>query len=112
MPWGRNDSAFDPYTISEMFKKLFSNLVNDLVQKLPKAAKFGNKSVEDYYDMFNFYPKKLTFQTIQTRYISDLLKNCDTNKAAGIDDLSGRFLKDGADILTIPITQPCNLCIK
>ena len=36
--------------------------------------------------MFNFYSKKLTFQTIQTRYISDLLKNYDTNKAAGIDD--------------------------
>ena len=114
MPWGRNDSPFDPYTISEMFKKLFSNLVNDLVQKLLAAAnKVGSKSAEDCYnDMFNFYPKKLTFQAIQTKYISDLLKNCDTNKAAGIDDLSGRFLKDGADILTIPITQPCNLCIK
>ena len=49
--------------------------------------------------MFNLYPKKLTFQTIQIRYISDLLKNCDINKAAGIDYLSGRFLKDGADIL-------------
>ena len=97
-----------------MFKKLFSNLVNDLVKKFLAAAnKFGSKSVEDYYnDMFNFYLKKLTFQTIQTKYISDLLKNCDTNKAAGIDDLSGRFLKDGAYILTIPITQPCNLCIK
>ena len=97
-----------------MFKKLFSDLANDLVQKPPVAAnKFGNKSVEDYYnDMFNLYPKKLTFQTIQTRYISDLLKNCDTNKAAGIDDLSGRFLKDGADILTIAIIQLCNLSIK
>ena len=31
------------------------------------------------------------------------LKN-GTNKAAGIDDFNGRFLKDGADILTIPIT--------
>ena len=48
--------------------------------------------------MFSFYPKKLTFQTIQTRYISDLLKNYHSNKAAGIDNLSGRFLKDGADI--------------
>ena len=97
-----------------MFKKLFSNLANDLVQKLPTAAnKFGNNSVEDYYnDMLNFYPKKLTFQIIQTKCISDLLKNCDTNKAAGIDDLSGRFLKDCADILTIPITQLCNLSIK
>ena len=60
-----------------MFKKLSSNLANDLVQKLPAADnKFGNKSVKDYYNnMFNFYPKKLTFQTIQTRYISDLLKH-------------------------------------
>ena len=65
--------------------------------------------------MFNFYPKKLTFETIQTRYISDLLKNCGTNRAGEIDDLSARFLKDGADgadILTIPITQLCNLSIK
>ena len=45
--------------------------------------------------MFNSNPKKLTIQTIQTRYISDLLKNFDIN-----DDLSGRFLRDGADILT------------
>ena len=42
--------------------------------------------------MFNLNPKKLYFQAIQTRYISDLLKNCDINKAAGIDDLSGGFL--------------------
>ena len=62
--------------------------------------------------MFNLYPKKLTFQAIQTRYISDLLKNCETNKAAGIDDLSGRFSKDAADILTKPITQIWNLSTK
>ena len=106
--------TFDPFTISEVFKKLFSNLANDLVHKLPAVAKkFGNKSVEDYYnDMFNLNLKKLTFQTIQTRYISDLIKNCDINKASRIDDLSGRFLKDGADILTMPITQICNLSIK
>ena len=62
--------------------------------------------------MFNLNPKKLHFQIIQTRYISDLLKNYDINKAGRIDDLSGRFLKDGADILTMPITQICNLSIK
>ena len=45
-------------------------------------------------------------------YISYLLKNCGTNKAAGIDYLSGRFLKDGADILNIPTSQVCNLSIK
>ena len=49
----KNGLTFDPYTISEVFKKLFSNLANDLVQKLLAAAKkFGNKFVEDYYNMF------------------------------------------------------------
>ena len=95
-----------------MLTKIFSNLANNLVQKLPAAAKkFGNKSVEDYY-MFNLNAKKLHFITIQSRYISHLLKNCDINKGARIDDLSGRILKDGADILAVPITQICNLPIK
>ena len=29
-----------------------------------------------------------------------------------MDNISGRFLKDGADILAIPATQICNLSIK
>ena len=52
--------------------------------------------------MFDSNPERVTFQTIQTKYISNLLQNCDINKAVGIDNLSGRFLKDGADILTMP----------
>ena len=41
-----------------------------------------------------------------------LLKNVELNKAAGMDNISGRFLKDGADILAIPVTQICSLSIK
>ena len=52
-PETKNGLTFDPYTISEVLKRLFSIFANDLAQKLPAAAKkFGNKSVEDYY-MFN-----------------------------------------------------------
>ena len=35
-----------------------------------------------------------------------------TEKATGIDNLSGRFLKDGSKVLATPITQICNLSIK
>ena len=89
-----------------MFKKLFSNLANNLVQKLPVVAeKFGNKSVEDHCNnIFNLNPKRITFQAIQTKYISDLLKICDKNKAVEIDNLCGNFLKDGTDILTMSVT--------
>ena len=62
--------------------------------------------------MFDLSHNKLNFQTVQPNTISNLLKSCNVNKAAGIDNVSGRFLKDGADVLGIPITQICNLSIK
>ena len=36
----------------------------------------------------------------------------DENKDAGLDNLSGKFLKDGATVLAKPISQICNLSIK
>ena len=52
--------------------------------------------------MFELSHNKLDFQTVQPNTISNLLKSY---KAAGIDNVSGRFLKDGADVLGIPITD-------
>ena len=43
------DLKFDPFTISELFKNLCSNLANDLVHKLPATSKkFDIESVKDY----------------------------------------------------------------
>ena len=41
-----------------------------------------------------------------------LLKNIDISKAAGVDNLPGRFLKDGAVILAKPVAKIFNLSIK
>ena len=41
-----------------------------------------------------------------------LLKDLDENKAVGLDNLSDKFLKDGATVLAKPISQICNLSIK
>ena len=40
------------------------------------------------------------------------LQDLDENKAASLDNLSGKFLKDGATLLAKPISQICNLSIK
>ena len=50
--------------------------------------------------------------TFSKNTISDFLKELKTNKATGIDNLSGRFLKDGSKVLATPIAQICNLSIK
>ena len=34
------------------------------------------------------------------------------DKVAGIDNIPGKFLKDGASILAKPISELCNFCIK
>ena len=44
--------------------------------------------------------------------ILKILKELKNNKATGLDNLAGRFLKDGSNILCIPIAKICNLTIK
>ena len=44
--------------------------------------------------------------------IEKTLRSTNIRKAASIDDLSGRFLKDGSRVLSKPISELCNLSIK
>ena len=44
--------------------------------------------------------------------ISKPLKDLHKNEAAGLDNLSVKFLKDGATVLAKPIFQICSLSIK
>ena len=41
-----------------------------------------------------------------------LLKNTNPEKAVGIGNLSGRFLKNGAVVLASPLSKLCNLLTK
>ena len=75
--------------------------------------KFGPHSVQVYYkNVLQLQENKFIFHTIESNSILKLLKNVEVNKAPGIDNISGQFLKDGANILATPVTQICNLSIK
>ena len=41
-----------------------------------------------------------------------IMTNIESSKAAGVYKLSGRFLKDGANILAKLISAPCNLSVS
>ena len=58
--------------------------------------------------------KDLNFQVLETppEKILSILKSLNPSKAAGFENLSGKFLKDGARVLARPISQLCNLSIK
>ena len=60
-----------------------------------------------------FSCRKINLYSIQlNQAVLKILKNVEVNKAASIENISGRFLKDSVDILAIPVTQICNLSIK
>lgn len=87
----------DPFEVLQIF---YSNLADNLVKKLLAVV-----TIEVYYkNIHNFC--QLNHFTLE------LLKNLGINKAASNGNISGKLLKDNANISAIPITQANNLSIK
>ena len=74
--------------------------------------KFDINSVREFYKPLNLKEDPFHFTKVYEKTISDFLKELKTNKATGIDNLSGRFLKDKSKVLATPIAEICSLFIK
>ena len=66
------------------------------------------KFVSDYYEKLSL-SENFKLDSITEGYLFNVLKNVEVTKAAGIDQISGKFLKDGARVLPKPISKLCNL---
>ena len=88
----KTEVTFDSSSISEIFKSFYSTLASNLVKQLPSPKnRFDLKSVEKYYSSFNFSKNKLSFERVSPESVLKTLKNLDTNKASGIDNISGKL---------------------
>ena len=77
--------------------------------KLPKPPnRYTIKSVSDYYEKLPL-SENFTLDSLTEGYLFNVLKNVEVTKAAGLDQISGNFLKDGARGLAKPISELCNL---
>ena len=90
---------YDSKSVAQTFAKFYSSLAESLLNNFPNSPnKFDINSVHHYYknierkDNFNL---NLTTE----KKILKVLQFIDISKAAGIDKISGRFLKDNANIL-------------
>ena len=77
-----------------------------------RPNKFDINSEREFYKPINLEENRFHFTKVSEKTISDFLKELKTNKETGIDNLSGRFLKDGSQALATFIAQICNLSIK
>ena len=92
----------------------FSSLAQNVVSKLAHLPNIFTESKTASYCDNNAVSKDLNFQLSKTSLekILSILKGLNPSKAAGIDNLSDKFLKDSAHVLALPIFQLRNLPIK
>ena len=106
-----NSYIFDPKQVANIFKNFFSNLAKNLVSKLPPPPnKFGKTFFSSYYENLNIQ-SEFELQKLEEDTVLENLEKLKP-KATGVDNISSRFLKDGANVLSLPITQLCNLSIS
>ena len=93
-----NEKAhFEPKEKSGIFRKFYENFSQSLVDKLSASPKiFTMETTKEYYDEFDIQ-NSLNLEMVDSSIILDLLSKTNISKAAGIDKLSGTFIKDGAE---------------
>ena len=97
----KNEIVFNATKNCFIFKNYFSSLAQNLVSKLPLSPNiFTESKIASYYDN-NVVSKDLNFQLLETspEKILCILKGLNPLKATGIDNLSGKFLKDHTHVL-------------
>ena len=83
------------------------------MRTLPVALnKFNNNLTKQYYmniekSCHNFEQCNATLETIKT-----ILACLDSSKVPGLDGISSKFLKDGPEVLPLPLCDLVNLSIK
>jgi len=76
------------------------------------ANEFNKDKVNEYYQHLNIQDKNVILKPATYDCALNLLKKINPNKSVGIDNLGGRFLKDGAKVFAKSLTQLFNLSIK
>ena len=71
-----------------------------------------NRVCNYYQDILGVLPSKFKFSYATEDLVLQLQKDMNKDEAPGRDKPSGKFLKDGANILAKPIFELCNLSIK
>ena len=104
--------SFDSKTNAEIFWDFYSNLASDLLKKLPSPQiNLGKKQLK-ILRKHQLRWKSFSFRPTTQASVLKLLKEVNPSKSAGIDNLAGKFLKEGEPALASPITDLSKLSIS
>ena len=108
-----NKISFDQSTVANKFNNFFTTIASTLVNQLPQGlGKYGLTHIKQYYCSFNITPNGFhLFQVTEDSVLKHLSK-LNSSKATGLDQLSPKFLKDGAELISSPLAHIVNLSLS
>ena len=97
--------------MTEHFNKLFTTIASILVDHLPPGkGKYGWSHVQKFYQSMHT-TTSFKIKVVSESVVLKILQNLNPSKATGLDQLSPRFIKDGANIIMSPLTHILNLSL-
>ena len=107
-----NDIVFDKKYVANKFNSFFCNIAQLLVEKLPPNDKVDYESVRNFYADKKVKCNNFKFDKVSENEVYKLLDKIDSNKATGLDNIGARFIKDGAKVISLPISYLINLSFE
>ena len=106
-----DEVCFDSDFVANKFNHYFCNIAEKLVNKLPLRT-YGEDRVEDFYKGKGVERNSFKFNVVGQDEVENILKSLDVAKSVGEDKISGKFLRDAAEVISSPITYIVNLSLK
>ena len=105
--------SFDPKKNSNIFGRFFSNPADSYLLKLPRPKrKFGIKTTREYYKEIRNKYEDFVLHNVDITSVEKILKNLNVGTVSGINQISTRFLKDGAPVIAIYVANIIDMSIK
>ena len=106
-----DDVCFDSDFVANKFNRYFCNIAEKLVDKLPLRT-YREDRVQDYYKEKGIERNSFKFNVVEQLEVENMLRSLDISKSAGEDKISGKFLRDAAEVISSPLTYIMNLSLK
>lgn len=108
------DKCFDSPSVATIFNDFFTNIASNLVNMLPSPSGIFSTSSRcfiDFYHRKGIFGPSFTLMPVSRHFITQQLLSFNPGKSTGLDDISPRFLHDGAEFLAEPIGHIVNCSI-
>ena len=98
----------------QILSKGSTRISSDLQENLPSAPKkFTSLTTKNYCAKTSCnISNNFEFSNVSDEDIKKNFFSLDTSKAAGMDQIPAKFLRDGAEVLALPLRDIINLSIK